>query len=63
MNRIKEWFLHLTSYSFGCKIGFHKLRYVTQYLNTSKLKCSRLNCNAVFIEGQTGELYTYQNCN
>jgi hypothetical protein len=40
--------------SFWCKIGFHKLVYVKQYLHTSKVEC--LKCGAKFIDGD-GELF------
>lgn len=40
---------------FWCKIGFHKLEYVSIYLHTSILKCKY--CGAEFLEGLPGELY------
>ena len=43
--------------SFLCRIGLHKLKYVTRYLHTSKVKCSRKNCKVEFIEGEPGRLY------
>jgi len=43
--------------SFWCKIGIHKLKYAEKYLHTAKVKCTRKNCNAEFIEGEPGRLY------
>jgi len=43
--------------SFWCKIGIHKLKYAAKYLHTAKVKCTRENCNAEFIEGEPGRLY------
>ena len=43
--------------SFWCRIGLHKLRYFDKYLHTAKVKCTRKNCKAEFIEGEVGRLY------
>ena len=43
--------------SLWCILGLHKLRYFYKYLHTSKVKCTRKNCKAEFIEGETGSLY------
>lgn len=39
--------------SFWCIIGFHKLKYTYKFMVTSALKCTRENCGAKFIEGDT----------
>ena len=56
-NETKQCTIPSVRRSLWCMIGLHKLRYFDRYLHTSKVKCTRENCKAEFIEGELGRLY------